>query len=221
MWHGRINRAFASEDEEAVLPGEQELQDGMYVTVAGAVSSVRLKTTRNNTAMAYVGLEDLTGAMELLVFQKGLDSAGGALREDQPLLAYGRISAREDEAPKLVCDRCAPLTEENAAGWAKACQGGRQRQAASARGKQSPSPPPAAEKPQGPVLYLRLTERTAGLLEQAKDILRRYPGSVPVVIYDSVTGKRYMARQDLWVRPGHDLVGELGRLLAPQDVALK
>ncbi len=219
---GRINRAFAPEDEEGIMPGEQELQDGMYVTVVGVVSSVRLKTTKNNTTMAYVGLEDLSGAIELLVFQKGLDSAGPALREDQPLLAYGRISAREDEAPKLICDRCAPLTAETAASWAKTIRGNRRDvQTAPAKSAQSSLRPSAPEKPQGPALYLRLTQQTAGLLDQAKELLRRYPGSTPVVIFDSVTSKRYMARQDLWVQPSEPLLEQLKHLLLPENVATK
>ena len=59
------------------------------------------------------------------------------------------------------------------------------------------------------------------MLDQAKELLRQSPGATPVVIYDSVTGKRYMARQDLWVRPDQALIQQLGRLLAPQDVALQ
>lgn len=218
---GRINSAFAPEEESMDQPEqldqpEQQLQDGMYVTIAGVVSAVRLKTTKNNTTMAYVTLEDVTGGMEMLVFQKALDSAGGALQEDQPLLAYGRISAREDEAPKLVCDMCAPLTEQQAANWAK--KSGQSRRT----GRPSPAPAaPASRNNQESTLYLRLTQHTAGLLEQAKQLLRRYPGQTPVVIYDSTTGKRYMARQDLWVQPSGQLLEQLKALLSSQDVVLK
>ena len=44
------------------------LEDESIVSVAGIIQKVRLKTTRNNSMMAYVTLEDDTGSMELLTF---------------------------------------------------------------------------------------------------------------------------------------------------------
>ena len=73
---GQVLAAFAPEEEEGMGRAESDLRDGMYITLAGIVSAVKLKTTKNNTTMAYVTLEDRSGSMELLVFQKAMDSAG-------------------------------------------------------------------------------------------------------------------------------------------------
>ena len=51
---------FASED------GPVRFADGQNVTVAGIVTSSRTRTTKNNTLMAYVVVEDETAAIELL-----------------------------------------------------------------------------------------------------------------------------------------------------------
>ncbi len=219
---GQILAAFGQEEGDVVQP--TDLQDGMFVTVAGVVSAFKLKTTKNNTAMAYVTLEDMTGAMEMLVFQKALDEAAGALQEDNAVMVYGRISAREDEAPKLICEECSLLAEDRAAVWLQGDHGphGPRRGGARRTGASRPSPAAAAPaQPQGPKLYLRLTGETAHRLEEAKAALRRHPGNIPVVIFDSVTGKRYMARQDLWVSANGVLLADLSHILAPQDVILR
>ena len=48
--------------------------DEQRVTLAGVITASRTKTTRNNSLMAYVTLEDDTASMEMLVFGTG---AGG------------------------------------------------------------------------------------------------------------------------------------------------
>ena len=221
---GQVLAAFAPEEEEGMGRAESDLRDGMYITLAGIVSAVRLKTTKNNTTMAYVTLEDRSGSMELLVFQKAMDSAPGAFVEDNALVVYGRISAREDEEPKLVCDRCAVLTPQSAAEWHNKSRSSGWRGAS-----RGPSPRPqvretkegAEKEPAGPRLYLRFSGENAPLLEQTKALLRQSPGQTPVVIFYSDTGKRFLARQELWITPGEELIRNLGGLLSPQNVVLR
>lgn len=52
---GSILSDFAREDGPAVY------RDGQMVKVAGVISTYKTRTTRNNTLMAYVSLEDDTG----------------------------------------------------------------------------------------------------------------------------------------------------------------
>ena len=79
--------------------------DGAAVTLLGMVGTVRSQTTRSNARMAYAMVEDLYGSMELIVFPKVLEEYGGLLQTGRIVVAQGRISLREDEAPKLICDR--------------------------------------------------------------------------------------------------------------------
>ncbi len=83
--------------------------DGQRVTVAGVVSSVRTKTTKNNSLMAYVVLEDATGSMELLAFSRVLSESGAYLKVGAPVAVEGRISIRDEKEPQLMADRVAPL----------------------------------------------------------------------------------------------------------------
>ena len=89
--------------------GDGRYGDGARLNVAGVVSAARTKTTRNNSLMAYVTLEDASAAMELLVFSKVLAECGSYLRAGQPLVVSGRVSVRDEKAPQLMVDRVLPL----------------------------------------------------------------------------------------------------------------
>jgi len=61
--------------------------------------------TRNNTLMAYVGLEDDTGDIELLLFQRCIDAWGGMPAEGTPIMVRGKISQRDEtKPPQIVVD---------------------------------------------------------------------------------------------------------------------
>ena len=67
---GEIMEDFAGEE------GASRFADGQVVTVAGIVASSRTRTTKTNTLMAYVMLEDETSSIEMLCFQKVIDRCG-------------------------------------------------------------------------------------------------------------------------------------------------
>ena len=89
--------------------GSQSYADGQFVTLAGVIESAKTKTTRNNTLMAYIQLEDATGAMELIAFQRVLDQSGGYIRAGTPVAVKGRISVRDEKEPELIVESLRPL----------------------------------------------------------------------------------------------------------------
>jgi len=94
--------------------GPETYQDGQRVTLAGIITSAKTKTTKSNTLMAYVTLEDDTGAMELLVFARVLGESGSYIKENVPIVTTGRISVRDEKAPQLMADSIRPLTDAGA-----------------------------------------------------------------------------------------------------------
>ena len=119
---GAILSDFAQEE------GGADFQDGQKVTIAGVITSAKTKTTRNNSLMAYVTLEDDTGSMELLVFSRVLGESGSYLKENMPVLAAGRISVRDEKAPQLMVDSVRPLLQDAAASDEAAEPEGKKRQ---------------------------------------------------------------------------------------------
>ena len=74
---GSILEDFAQEG------GPVRFADNQRITIAGVVTSSKTKTTKNNSLMAYVTVEDDTASMELLCFSRVLDTCGAYLKENQ------------------------------------------------------------------------------------------------------------------------------------------
>lgn len=102
---GSILSDFTAEE------GAGRFADGQKVTIAGVVSQYKTRTTRSNTLMSYIMLEDDTGAMELLAFQRALDQGGAYVKDDAPLLITGRISVRDEKEPQIMVDSIRPISD--------------------------------------------------------------------------------------------------------------
>ena len=85
--------------------------DGDKVRLLCILATVRKKITKNNTTMAFLSLEDVYGSVECLVFPKSYDKIGEYLVEDNIVLITGRVSLKDDEVPKLLCEDVIPENE--------------------------------------------------------------------------------------------------------------
>jgi DNA polymerase-3 subunit alpha len=92
-----------------MLEMHKNITDGMNVTVGGIITSKKNKTTRSNNMMAFLGLEDFYGIMEVIVFPKILEKYASQMVEENIVLIKGRISLKEEEQPKIICEEISPL----------------------------------------------------------------------------------------------------------------
>ena len=106
--------------QESFSEHTDEFRDEQVVTVAGIVQNVKMKTTKNQSMMAYVTLEDDTGSMELLMFSNALGQYGSLLYETSAVVISGRISVRDDKDPQMVVNRVWKLADFDAKGEARA-----------------------------------------------------------------------------------------------------
>ena len=152
--------------------------DGMNVAMGGILVEAKGKATKKGAYMGFVTLEDLTGQIECLVFPKVYDLYQAMLTVDATVVLTGKLSIREEEAPKLLVDSVTKLTE-----W----QGGqsvRPRAAYTPARHQTPRVQPATEAQQAKSaakkLYLQLSRRQ---MDAALTALALHPGSVPVYLH--------------------------------------
>ena len=92
---------------------DEAIHDDERVILGGIISEVNQKVTRNNTMMAFIKLEDLTSTIEVIVFPKTLDKVRDLLKLDSLVVIKGRVSIKEDEVPKLICETIEPLEKIN------------------------------------------------------------------------------------------------------------
>ena len=187
---GAVMSDFAQEG------GPQRFRDGQTVTVAGVVESARTRTTKNNTLMSYIQLEDDTGSMELMAFQRALDQGGAYIQENAALLVTGRISVRDEKDPQLMVETIRPISDLNAAGSAPA----------------EKAPPPKEAK-----LWVKLKSEDDPMLEKIRLILTMFPGTQQLILYCEKEKKRIGARCLI-----HEaLVDELTERLGKENVVVK
>jgi DNA polymerase-3 subunit alpha len=90
------------------------LQDGSEVRVAGMPIQVKQIQTKKGDPMAFLTVEDLTGAMEIVVFSDLYLRVRPILSGEDPLLVKGRLDLGT-ERPKLVANDISPLGQSSTA----------------------------------------------------------------------------------------------------------
>lgn len=97
------------EDDDDSLQPDSGVKDGDMVIIGGIITEISRKITRNNANMAFVKIEDLFSVIEVVVFPKTYEKCKGLIEEDGIVLVKGRVSIKEDEKPKLLCESLDPL----------------------------------------------------------------------------------------------------------------
>ena len=103
-WKKSITRVTADFllDEET---GQSKVQDGEIATVGGLITDKSIKYTKQNQTMAFLTLEDLVGAVEVIVFPKSYEKASHLLNVDEKVFIRGRVSTEEERNSKLICEK--------------------------------------------------------------------------------------------------------------------
>jgi len=105
--HEKILNTFTSMNTAKLKDGTEN----QNVTIGGII--MRLKNTvtkKSNEKMAIVMLEDLEGAVEVLVFPSAYQNYGKYVHKDAIVFVRGRLSLRE-ERPKIIADEVIPLEQ--------------------------------------------------------------------------------------------------------------
>ncbi|MCM3514022.1 MULTISPECIES: DNA polymerase III subunit alpha [Nocardioides] len=76
---------------------DEERSDGSPITISGLVTTVQRKITKRGDAWAMVTLEDLDGAIDVLLFPSAYQLASTLLIEDAILTVKGRLSKSKDQ----------------------------------------------------------------------------------------------------------------------------
>jgi len=76
---------------------DEERADGSSITISGLVTSVQRKITKRGDTWAMVTLEDLDGAIDVLLFPSSYQLASTMLTEDAIITVRGRLSRSKDQ----------------------------------------------------------------------------------------------------------------------------
>jgi len=106
---------------------DMPMQDDAYVCYGGLITGKTVKYTRSaGKAMAFISIEDMYGAVEVIVFSQLYEKLSSSLTEERVVLVTGRASVREDEDTKIIANEIRFFEELNDSQertlWLKVCK---------------------------------------------------------------------------------------------------
>lgn len=202
----KLHATRISDIAEADNDPMSRLHDGSIVKLLAIVTAVKKKTTKNDTTMAFVTVEDMYGSVELLVFPKIYAQYSHLLLPGTVLYLDGRLSLREDESAKVIPDRISTAPEESAVS------------AESGRRKAAPKPESDSEIPtdiqRG--MFLLIDKLNSEQDKKVKNLLSIFDGNIPVYLCYNDTKQKYISNKG--VDLNKPLISELKRLVGKKGV---
>ena len=200
----KIKATKISDIFEYSKPEIGKIKDGDMITILAIISNVNLKTTRSNTTMAFVDIEDTSSVIEMIVFPKLLHEYSFILKEGNIVKILAKVNVREDDDPKVICEKIYPTSPTDTTLCVEASS--------------NPVPKKSSAK-QG--LYIKFENNNPKIFERAKLLISIFDGNMPVYFYFSDLNKLVIAPRSLWVDINDVLVNELKNIIGNENVIFR
>src|SRR3954451_619737 len=100
--------ANSADTSIAALNEDGSVPDGQVVTLAGILTGVQRRITKQGRAWASATLEDLAGGVETLFFPNTYEVIGQYIAEDAIVIVKGRVDRRDDTPRIMAMDMSMP-----------------------------------------------------------------------------------------------------------------
>ncbi len=180
--------------------GEGKYKDRDSVSLCGIITRITIKQTRaKKENMAFVTLEDLYGAIEIILFPQTYLRYSSMLDEGNVIAVSGTLSLEEEKDAKVLVNSV-NTPDINSIPVSKA------------------PAPETASKRRG--LYLRFKSKDDGRLKKAQTITSIFDGTTPLYFYFEDEKKYVRQPASAFVSVNNTMLSELKRLLGDKNVAL-
>ena len=185
--------ADLSDDADASATRYKDRSD---VKVAGIITAVKTKVTKNGDTMAFITLDDKFAEIEVIVFAKPYRSFSSEITQDNAILVEGKASAEDGEDARILLERLTPLMT-NSEFSAKSISGGEKK----------------AEKR----IFIKVPNLSDSRINTVVRLATLNPGRVPVVFYDAST-KKYCSMKNLTVADTDAVTERLRAVFGEENV---
>ncbi|MCL2576807.1 MAG: DNA polymerase III subunit alpha [Defluviitaleaceae bacterium] len=185
-----------TQEEDTGFDDTGVVKDGDTAKYGGMITGKSVKYTKaDNKPFCFLTVEDMHGSVEVIVFSKIYEKFGSRLQDDQVLVIQGRVSAREEEATKLVAQDFLFYEE------------------------MPPVVPGTGTKTtKKPTFWLKVPKGSNIPLKKITDTLSAHPGETQVMIYNEALNKKFLANSAFWVTPSDALTQSMQNLLGEGTV---
>jgi DNA polymerase-3 subunit alpha len=179
-------------------------RDKDLVTVGGIITEAKRIRTRNGDPMMFATLDDLAGAVEMIVFGKAIAEHEAALVVDQVVLVRGRVDHKEAGNTSLVVQSVEPFTPS-------------EEEIERARTKADVEAKTATALAHPVRLCIDASGLPASAIEDCKQLIEENPGPAEVVLEINTSSGTRRVRLGETYRVQHTptLRAELENVLAP------
>lgn len=198
-------------------------KDNSQISLLCIITGCKKKITKNNTAMAFLTAEDVYGTIEVIVFSKIYEKNMQLLSEGNVVLIHGRISIREDEDTKIVCEAVEPCPDLNSIKYSVKRQNQtikmnypRTSEVYSQANSTSQQEKPKTNKRTG--LFLRFSTENCEQQIKAQRVLDFFDGNKVLYFYFCDTKKYIRQPMSRCVDVNEPMLKELRRILGNENV---
>lgn len=182
---------------ELINSDDIQSEDGKNVKLLCYITSVNRKTTKTNTEMCFMDVEDDTGSLEAIVFPKSVTRFNQFIFEGNVIVIEGKVQVKDDEI-KIICESISnppAVSEEN-----------------------NKTENDEKKKSLRPGLYLRFSSDSAEEIVLCEKFLRIFDGNVPLCYYFNDTAKYGFNPMSMSIDVNEVLLRELRKILGNDNV---
>lgn len=204
-----------------------EDHDGKKVTIGGVVSTTRTIVTKNGSKMAFVGLEDKSGEIEVIVFPSAFEEMKTEIRQDMVIKIEGKVSCTDKNgAPtgetKLLAESIVEITNQELDDYTSTGQ--KMKAPKKRRAKPTVATQPSQPRSYTPVeetvkkIYVHVDDPTDhGKLLRLKQIFNLHPGQSEVILVLGAD-KKSALRMPFRAHANDELLGEVAGLYSEKQI---
>lgn len=198
--------------------GDHRIKDGQTVIVAGMITGKKTLVTKSGKLMAFVDMEDMYGAVEVVVFPSVYERCLQDVSEDRVVAIRGKVDVKEEEAPKLLADSVVDINRvEELLREPPGRTGGYTKRVAGTKAS-------AVPKSTGGVSPVKVRIPGEGdekqILSELSRIFKEHRGDVPVLIYLQ-SGKIVRTGEKGGVRPTLAFAEEVADIVGNANVKIE
>ncbi len=196
---------------ECLETGKENAIDNQNVAFLGIITSIKKKVTKKDEIMAFCGIEDLFGNMEMIVFPKHFLMYGNLLNVGNIVLVDGKISVKDEEV-KLLAEKItvAPRTVEEIP-----------KDKIQAKPKQLPKTETTQDKKKKSGIFIKIPTENTQKKEKLKNLLSIFEGKIPVYLYYEDTKKYDFLGMEYLTSINKPLVNEIKYIFGDDNVVVR
>lgn len=170
--------------------------------------------------MAFVGLEDLTGTTEVIVFPRTYKEARTLMVPDSIVLVSARVSIRDGEEAKLLANSFIPVDETSIADVSRMLHSEQWAVPSTQEAAHEPDPEPAILH-RGSLSIALKGKPTQEMVASLREILTSTPGPKPVCLMVESGGQMRRIQTDYSVAATENVVSAIAALVGRQNVSVE